>query len=304
MTARLKRCAIVLALSAAQADAQNSIYFVQTDTLGGTSVGIDLLTINQTGAYNDIGRSGVSSFVKGALGELTIRQAGDENSVNLSLFTSDSSALGGFKADLEGHQNTFDFALGSSTTRQLDPAVAMRIRGYTNVSANTLSASDADRQLYRGIITGNYNDATVTATGTFVFRELVYSLEGDENYLIVGLTGVERATVDASINGNTNDWELQTAVGDSEIIVSSFGSQVDGTIRQESALAAAMNLQMTKMGTEMLYFTASSSADYAVAMIDLVALGGGSFSLNQGSAGARYDARHVIAAGGTAVINQ
>jgi hypothetical protein len=293
------------AISATAAYAQNTIYFDQTDATGGNTVGMRLLTINQTGEYNVIGKYDDRSVVKGALDELTIDQIGDANTIDFAIYGTNNSTSGKLDLYFSGDTNSYDLTVGSSERSQFNPRINAFVVGSSNAIVDSISGgtSTSDLNLY-GVIYGDGNSVTRNSSGVFDTLNVNSTFHGDNNGLIMELTNIKNGDISAYVSGDNNNWTLTSSTADYRIDVSHYGSNVTGNILQTAEMRSDVSVSLDKIGTDAFTFNASSSANYSRAEINLVALGGGNFTLNQTSYGSEYNARHVIAAGGTATINQ
>ena len=299
--------ALISALSATAAHAQNTVFFQQTDRAGGASVGIGALTIRQTGA-NRIGSSASPSLVVGALGEFTISQDGDDNSADVAIYGLDSNTSGIFRAGFDGNLNHFEFKLGvpEYDLRYVNPDIRVDVVGSGNLLTNVLSNGTGTTSLiYDGKIRGDNNAVITKSNPGLGDVSLVYDISGSRNRVSIDLGNRSNARdVVATLNGNDNDWTINSKAVGSSFYLTQTGSEITGTIVQSGGAFPTMVMSLTKTGSGAFTVNTSATTFRNQASISLVALGQGSFTLNQTGVNSIYDARHVIAAGGTATINQ
>lgn len=312
--------AAVAALVSTSAYAENTVLFNQTDEGGGNTVGIDTLTIEQTGtANNRVGTSTDRSLVVGALEILTIKQlnsalASTSNAADITLYGSDGSTTGSLVATFDGSDNAYDLNVGADgdATPYVNPSIAVTVSGNDNTVTDNLANGGAsgDTLNYAGTITGDGNTVTTSSSDGVGSVDVNYRITGDSNIVSVAMANAAGVRdIDLALTGSNNIWTLNAKSATSSKIdltqTSAESASVTGTINQIGT-SSSMIMTLDKPGAGGFDVTTSASGLNQSANIGLVALGSGSFFLTQGSSssGAIYSANHAVAAGGSAVVNQ
>lgn len=309
--------AAVAAFVSTSAYADNTVFFNQTDQNGANTVGIDTLTIQQTGtAKNRVGTSGGASLVEGALGTLTIKQlnsttASTTNAADITLYGSDGSTAGSLVATFAGSDNAYDLTVGADgdANPYVDPSIAVNVSGDGNTVTDTLAnGASGDTLNYAGTITGNDNAVNTSSSEGVESVDVNYDITGDSNTVTVAMANFAGdRDIDLALTGSDNNWALNAqSVNSSKIELTQTGSdsaQVSGTIGQ-TGTDSSMIMTLDKPGAGVFTVTTAASGSNQQANIGLVALGSGSFILNQAATGAIYSANHAVAAGGSATVNQ
>jgi hypothetical protein len=295
------------AQSATTAYSQNTVFFQQTDRAGGNSVGIGALTISQAGS-NRIGSSATPSLVVGALYEFTINQDGDDNSADVAIYGLDTNTSGIFRANFDGNLNTFEFKLGvpEVNLRYVNPDIRVDVVGSGNKLDNILSnGTGTSALIYNGKIHGDDNIFTTRSIPGLGTVALGYGISGSRNEVAIDLGSYGSARdVAVSVVGSDNNWTIDSKAVGSKFDLSQSGSEITGTIVQSGGAFPSMIMSLNKTGSGAFIVNTFATTFRNQADINLVALGHGSFTLVQTGENSIYEARHVIAAGGTATINQ
>jgi hypothetical protein len=308
--------AAVAALVSTSAYAENTVFFNQTDEGGGNTVGIGTLTIEQTGtAKNRVGTSSTDgSLVEGALGTLTIKQLNSalvstSNEADIALYGSDGSTTGSLVATFDGSENVYVLNVGADgdTNRYENPSIAVAVTGNDNTVTDNLANGGAsgDTLNYAGTITGNDNAVNTSSSVGVESVDVNYDISGSSNTVTVAMANaVGDRDIDLALTGSNNNWTLNAqSATSSKIDLTQTGAYVTGTIGQ-TGIESSMTMALNKAGVDNFTVNTTASGSNQQANIGLVALGGGSFTLNQVGTGAIYSANHAVAAGGLAVVNQ
>lgn len=304
--------AVVTAMISTSAFAENTVHFDQTDEAGANTVAIGTLTIKQTGtAANRIGADGDVSLVEGALATLTIKQLNTEteNAADITLYGSDDSTAGSLIASFDGSDNAYDLTVGADgdATPYVDPDIALTVDGDSNSVTDALAngAASGDTLNYAGTITGDSNTVSTSSSNGVNDVDIVYGITGNDNTVTMAMANAAGdRDIDLALTGSDSTWTLNAQSStNSKIDLTQTGSNVSGTIGQ-TGTSSSMVMGLTKTGTDTLTVSTSAMGSGQSANIGLVALGGGSFTLNQSTDDSVYTANHAITAGGSVTVNQ
>ena len=307
---------IVMATMVASSATADTVYFKQTDQAGGSTVGIQTLTIEQTGSVaNSIGTSLDQSLIEGQWSTVFIRQLESTtvgNEVNLHVYGADSSTEAVLVVDIVGDANTYNLKVGTDgdVTPYVDSIIETGMSGDGNTISGVLASGSgaSDRLQLAGNITGNNNSINTTSTAGIGSVKVGYGIYGESNNVgmnMGGTAGIKRVSTEISGSRNSVNFNAQSS-GNSEIdfiLTGSDGNDTNATMGQIGT-NSALNMVIAKngQGTFLINTTASGSGNNA--NISLTALGTGMFNLIQESDDTVYNAEHTIAAGGSVDVRQ
>jgi hypothetical protein len=305
----------LLALSVSPSLA-NNITFDQVDAIGISNLNLEqapsgvgnILNVDVTGDITSINFEQSEGLLSTSSG----------NIANVNLYMNDTitefdSAVGASREDnwktfnttQGGDDNELTFTLGTSsgTTQYGSVDINIGVTGDDNDLTYVVTNGLAEDSLQiDGTVVGDNNIvfATLGAAGDIIFN---YDIQGDNNEYTSTIAGPASGgrTVDVTIEGSFNEWNVTANSSGGILKVASTGDYVTGTHTQNGA-GAELQMGINKLGADALAITTTQTGA-AYADVTINAANGGAFTLTQ--TGAAYYAGTVyMSAGGAVTITQ